>query len=116
MACYETGYENGESSREADYNFWFHNELMLPDGWSTSECQAFVESIVDRFVDWDLLPVRYPSLVDEPPVKRSTADWEVACDTCGVRMYGPDPAKVGGVLSNHMILNSHATVTLRKIR
>ena len=114
--CYETGYDNGESSRGADFDFWLHDELMLPNKWSTSECEAFIVSIVDRYVDWDLLPDRYPRLVDEPPVKRSTASWEVACDTCGVRMYGPDPAKVGGVLSDHMILNSHASVTLRKVR
>lgn len=115
---YEQGYRNGESSVAADYDFWFKDELHLPDRWSASECKAFVESIVERYVDWDLLPERYPRLVDEPAMVRNTDQWQAACGDafCGLRMYASTPQKVLARFADHLVLNGHTGVILTQVR
>jgi len=48
-------YANGESNVEADYNFWFHDILDLPDSWANWECKGFLEELVSKHVDTEAL-------------------------------------------------------------
>ena len=64
---YDDGYSDGESSIEADYDFWFHDVLMLPDEWDSRRCKDEIERVMREHFDPVTIRVTFDGLEVDPP-------------------------------------------------